>query len=38
MAQEAADEHGGFILPDVHHDQTITPVSQPGQIETGIPR
>ena len=36
VAEKAANERGGFILPDVHHDQAISSMAELRHIETCI--
>jgi hypothetical protein len=36
VAEKAANECGGFVLPDVHHNQAISPMAEIRQIEIFI--
>ena len=36
MAEKTAHEGGELVLANIHHDQAIAPMQQPGNIETRI--
>ena len=36
MAEKTAHEGGELVLANIHHDQAIAPMPQPGNIETRI--
>jgi hypothetical protein len=38
MAEKAANERGGFVLPDAHHNQAIASMAKFRQVETCIAR
>jgi len=38
VSEKAANEHGDFVLADVHHDQAIVRMAQLRQIETSVAR